>query len=383
MLSDFFLYNLSVNSNGIIVRTNQLLTNGIKSQFLKNGSQVLVRVLSQLPNGKYEGSVAGVRINFSSNKPLLPGSSFTANVLAKNGVIQLVPKQTGSIQPQNQQNPLQNQFQLQNNILQNQNLTSLLNSLGLPADSLSVNLLQQMQQLEMKFDLSLLGKIRNLALRIKGKEKLASQLLMILAEKGLEADKESLEKLLNELFGDFEKEENQSNHQNAQKNLMSQQEKNNQKDKKNDYELLNDFNSKKGKWYFLPFEIINLSQVANQNQSLNQNQNSTQNKTQVLGKGVIKLLYNSDNTNLLMTNLFCACNNKNYLFNLFFESNKCTSIAVNISPSDESEIEKLLGSLKQSFSAKNVNLNVFWADKEKLEGSACGFESIFSVEGEA
>ncbi len=381
MLSDFFLYNLSVNANGIIVRTNQLLTNGIKSQFLKNGSQVLVRVLSQLPNGKYEGSVAGVRINFSSNKPLLPGSSFTANVLAKNGVIQLVPKQTGSIQPQNQQNPLQNQFQLQNNILQNQNLTSLLNSLGLPADSLSVNLLQQMQQLEMKFDLSLLGKIRNLALRIKGKEKLASQLLMILAEKGLEADKESLEKLLNELFGDFEEEKN---HQNAQKNMMSQQKNNNQKvekDEKNDYELLNDFNSKKGKWYFLPFEIINLSQAANQNQSLNQT--STQNKTQVLGKGVIKLLYNSDNTNLLMTNLSCACNNKNYLFNLFFESNKCTSLAVNISPSDESEIEKLLGSLKQSFAAKNINLDVFWADKEKLEGSACGFESIFSVEGEA
>lgn len=371
MLSDFFLYNLSVNANGIIVRTNQLLTNGIKSQFLKNGSQVLVRVLSQLPNGKYEGSVAGVRINFSSNKPLLPGSSFTANVLAKNGVIQLVPKQTGSIQPQNQQNPLQNQFQLQNNILQNQNLTSLLNSLGLPADSLSVNLLQQMQQLEMKFDLSLLGKIRNLALRIKGKEKLASQLLMILAEKGLEADKESLEKLLNELFGDYEKEENQSDNQNAQKNLISQQEKNNQKDEKNDYELLNDFNTKKGKWYFLPFEIINLSQVANQN----------------LGKGLIKLLYNGDNTKLLMTNLDCTYNNKNYLFNLFFEStqagNKITSLAVNINPLEANEKELIVSKLKEAFLKKNVNLDVFWADKEKLEGSACGFESIFSVEGEA
>lgn len=356
MLSDFFLYNLSVNSNGIIVRTNQLLTNGIKSQFLKNGSQVLVRVLSQLPNGKYEGSVAGVRINFSSNKPLLPGSSFTANVLAKNGVIQLVPKQTGSIQPQNQQNPLQNQFQLQNNILQNENLASLLSSLGLPADSLSVNLLQQMQQLEMKFDLSLLGKIRNLALRIKGKEKLASQLLMILAEKGLEADKESLEKLLNELFGDYEKEEN---HQKTEQ------------EEKNDYELLNDFNSKKGKWYFLPFEIINLSQLANQN----------------LGKGLIKLLYNGDNSKLLMTNLDCTYNNKDYLFNLFFEptqaGNKITSLAVNINPVEANEREIIVSKLKEAFLKKNVKLDVFWADKEKLEGSACGFESIFSVEGEA
>ena len=336
-----------MNANGIIVRTNQLLTNGIKSQFLKNGSQVLVRVLSQLPNGKYEGSVAGVRINFSS---------FTANVLAKNGVIQLVPKQTGSIQPQNQQNPLQNQFQLQNNILQNENLTSLLNSLGLPADSLSVNLLQQMQQLEMKFDLSLLGKIRNLALRIKGKEKLASQLLMILAEKGLEADKESLEKLLNELFGDYEKEEN---HQKTEQ------------DEKNDYELLNDFNSKKGKWYFLPFEIINLSQLANQN----------------LGKGLIKLLYNGDNSKLLMTNLDCTYNNKNYLFNLFFEptqaGNKITSLAVNINPLEANEKELVVSKLKEAFLKKNVKLDVFWADKEKLEGSACGFESIFSVEGEA
>ena len=356
MLSDFFLYNLSVNSNGIIVRTNQLLTNGIKSQFLKNGSQVLVRVLSQLPNGKYEGSVAGVRINFSSNKPLLPGTSFTANVIAKNGVIQLVPKQTGSIQPQNQQNPLQNQFQLQNNILQNENLASLLSSLGLPADSLSVNLLQQMQQLEMKFDLSLLGKIRNLALRIKGKEKLASQLLMILAEKGLEADKESLEKLLKELFGDFENEEN---HQKAEQ------------DEKNDYELLNDFNSKKGKWYFLPFEIINLSQIAEQK----------------LGKGLIKLLYNGDNSKLLMTNLDCTYNNKNYLFNLFFDpnqaGNKITSLAVNINPVEANEREIIISKLKEAFLKKNVKLDVFWADKEKLEGSACGFESIFSVEGEA
>ena len=189
-----------MNSQGLVVHSNQSLSNGIKSQFFKNGSQVLVRVLSQLPNGKYQGSVAGVRINFSSNKPLLPGTSFTANVVVKNGIIQLVPNQTEA------ENIQQNQ--LQNNVLlQNQNLLPLLNSLGLLADSLSVNLLQQMQQLEMKFDLSLMGKIRNLALRIKGKEKLASQLLMILAEKGLEADKESLEKLLAELFGAFEKED--------------------------------------------------------------------------------------------------------------------------------------------------------------------------------
>ena len=347
MLSDFFLYNLSVNANGVIVHTNQLLTNGIKSQFLKNGSQVLVRVLNELPNGKYEGSVAGIRINFSSNKPLVPGSSFTASVVAKNGIIQLVPNQSESETVQQNQN---------NILLQNQNLTALLNSLGLPADSLSANLLQQMQQLEMKFDLSFMNKIRNLAVKFKGKEKLASQLLMILAEKGIEADKDSLEKLLQEIFGTFGQDDSQ-NEYNEQKQQNHQN---------RDYKLLNEFNSKKGKWYFLPFEILDLSQS----------------KNEVTGVGCIKLLYNSENTNLLMMNLDCAYNQKNYLFNLFFEANKCSSLAVNINPVNQNEIKLITGALKEAFMKKNINLDVFWADREKLEGSACGFENLYSFEGE-
>ena len=89
----------------------------------------------------------------------------------------------------------------------------------------------------------------------------------------------------------------------------------------------------------------------------------------------------------MITNLDCTYNNKNYLFNLFFDSNqpgnKITSLAVNVNPAETKERESIISKLKAAFLKKNINLDVFWADKEKLEGSACGFEALFSVEREA
>jgi len=330
-----------VNTKGVIVQTNQLLSNGIKAQFLKDGSQVLVRVLGKGADGKYQGSVAGVKISFTSNKPLIPGSQFTANVLVKDGIIQLQPKQNPSMPSSGQMLTL----------LQDGNLASLLSSIGLPADALSANLLQQLQQLEMKLDPAFLNKIRKLAIKFKGKEKLASQLLMILAEKGITAEQEELEHLLFQLFGDFEKKEENN---------------------KEDYSLLNTFNSKKGKWYFLPFEILNLD-----NSSLERTLENN-----ILGKGCIKLLYNSDNSRLLMMNLNCSYNQKNFLFNMFFENNKASSLAVNIDSVKEKNQQQILQGLKGLFLKKNKSIDIFWEDKDKIEGSAASCEKLYSFEGQ-
>ena len=51
---------------GISVYTGQLSRLGIPRQTLKEGSQVLVRIISDKGGGKYEGSVAGARVTITS-----------------------------------------------------------------------------------------------------------------------------------------------------------------------------------------------------------------------------------------------------------------------------------------------------------------------------
>ena len=57
----------------------------------REGNFVYIRVLEKRENNKYEVSFAGNRFEVYSEKNLLPGESFRAKIIVKNGIVFLEP----------------------------------------------------------------------------------------------------------------------------------------------------------------------------------------------------------------------------------------------------------------------------------------------------
>lgn len=322
-----------VNGN-VIVHTSQLSRMGIQRQVLKEGSQVLVRIITDKGGGRYEGSVAGARVTINSKQPLAAGQTFTATITAKNGQILLAPNsgEAGNVSG--------SQFEL--TVLQNEQLASFIQNLGLPADELSFHLLQQMKQLGMKMDSGLLSKIYNLSVRFKGKEKRAAELLAILNKKGIDFSEEDLLALLEEL--DSNSDETDNEHQPDSQN----------------YELLNKINSIKNTWQMIPYEIVsNIGPLA---------------------KGTLGFFVD-ETANLKLLNLDCRwlSNNHNYLFSLEYEKGQCTNIKMS---GQEVDVTKLAYILDQRLSSAGKQICIELVEPELIEGTACGQEEFFAFGGE-
>lgn len=323
---------------------------GINRQLLKEGASVLVRVIADRGGGKYQGSVAGVRVQLNSAKTLQPGQSFVATVGVKNGTIVIVPKDTSLTAAGN------GEIALSFNEVSDAQLFSLLESLGLPADNLSSSILKTFKQMGLKMDSALANKIRNLALRFSGKEKSAAEILSLLSQKGLEADEEGIKQLLTLLEG--EGPDLESGKPAADKSQKPEE------------KLLNKINSTEGAWYLLPFELVQLTEQAVSDK-------------QILGKGCIRLLFDSS-TALKLLNLDCNYNNKKYLFSLSYEGKKITNTYFNVSSASGSlSPESEITSLKKHFMAAGINPGkISWAEKEDLEGNASGLESFVTFGGQ-
>ena len=270
------------SSGAVAIQSARLSQIGVNRQILKEGSSVLVRVIADRGGGKYEGSVAGVRVQLSSSKPLRAGQTFTATIGIKNGSVVVTPKDIAGMAGTQGAGEIALQF---NEVSQSQ-LFSLLEALGLPADNLSSSILQSFKQMGLKLDSNLANKIRSLALRFAGKEKSASEILSLLAQKGIEADVEEIKDLLVLLESG-----------NSDKNQTFQND-NKLKDK-----LINRINSAEGAWYLLPFEMVQMSENTEERQ--------------ILGKGCLRLLFDSVNA-LKLLNLDCDYNNQKYLFSLSY-----------------------------------------------------------------
>lgn len=322
-----------MNTGGVIIHTNQVSQTGTGGRnVLREGSQVLVRIISDKGGGKYEGAVAGVRVSLQSSRKLEPGKTFLASISAKDGTIYISPKEN-----------IQVQEKVQINLIQNEQIANMLKQLGLPADEVSLHLFQQLKQMGLKLDVSLLQKLHNVAIKFKGKEKAASEILMILKEKGIEATEEEILQLLFELEGQFSSDNSDEAGEQKQ------------------FELLNKINSKEGKWYLLPFEITQKTDDA------------------VIGNGNLKLLYLHDNLSLM--NVDCNYNGKNHLFSVKFQNKKCISVSFNI-PGLEKQSAILIQSLKTKLLAQSLDgVKVEWVDRDLIEGTACGTEQIISVGG--
>lgn len=310
-------------ANGVIVHSNQLSRIGVNRQTLKNGSSVLVRVIADKGNGQYTGSVAGVRVNLKSNQNLKIGSTFVATIAQKNGTIYVSPKES-FISAEN--------FKL--TALDNNQILSLLQNLGVPLDEISLNLLKQFKQIEMKLDSELLNKLHTLSLRFKGTEKSASEILTILTEKKLTWTEEEIFQLLELLVG------NQScldEKFNSGKNL------------------LNKINKEKGSWFIVPFEVI---EIKNQN---------------IIGKGNIRLLLDKIES-VKLINLECFVFNKRFVFSLSLDKSHLSKIRFNI---DDNSSERFVLLMKNKFPSVDIE----WAEIENLEGSSSNSEEVFSYNG--
>ena len=341
---------LMASTGAVAIQSARLSQLGINRQVLREGTTVLVRVIGDRENGKYEGSVAGVRVQLTSAKPLKPGESFTATVGVKDGQIIVTPKDTGII------GTGAGEIALHFNEVSDAQLFSLLESLGIPADNLSSSILKSFKQMGLKMDSNLANKIRNLALRFAGKEKSAAEILSLLNQKGLEADEEEIKQLLFLLEGEEEKRKSGNKSETKEK-------------------LINRINSTEGAWYLLPFELIEFGKDSA----------GTAAERQLLGKGCIRLLFDSAQ-NLKLLNLDCSYNNQKYLFSLTYEGRKITNTYFNVSgegSDEEQNPDVQILNLKKHFMACCINPGkIDWAEKELLEGNASGLENFVSFGGQ-
>lgn len=312
----------------INVNTANVFRVVIGQNLLKDGASVQVRILSSNGNGKYLASVGGQKCNITAKNDLSAGDVFKAEVRVIDNKIELIPE-------------MKNESIIKAEMVQNQNLSVLLQNLGIIPDNLSIHIYKQFIQMQEKINPELMEKIKNIAIKFGGNEKKASEILMILKDKGINASEEEIQALITFL------ENNHLPEDNSNKNTK--------------FELLNKINSTKGKWYILPFNIVS-------------NELNT-----VLGNGNIKLFFQNQEK-LTQLNIDCKYLDDEFLFNLYFENNLVNLVRMNIQNkkvNPQAEINKI----KSLFEEINQKLMVEWTEKENLEGTGCELENTFSVEG--
>ena len=208
--------------------------------------------------------------------------------------------------------------------------------------------IKQMYQLELKMDSFSLKKFYNLALKFKGKEKSALQLLMILYKKKMEVGEDELLELLSYLDGSFEAESDRGG--------------NGQRGGKETFELLKRNNSIKQGWLFYPFELINYK------------------SRELYGKGCIKIFLNSAEK-IEKLNFNCNYRGKEYYFYINYKNSRMEKVNFYIEneASSVSELEKKISSL---FTKAGKNVEVSWCQKDMFEVSGSDFEELYTFSGE-
>lgn len=307
------------------------------SKVLSQGDSVFVRVTADKGQGKYEAMLSGAKITLNSQMPLQVGSSFPAKVNINNGKLEIIISL-------NKENLLQTAL----TSIPNKEIAGLLSASGLPQNNLSLNLIKQMYQLELKMDSFSLKKFYNLALKFKGKEKSALQLLMILYKKKMEVGEDELLELLSYLDGSFEAESDRGG--------------NGQAGGKEAFELLKRNNSIKQGWLFYPFELINYK------------------SRELYGKGCIKIFLNSAEK-IEKLNFNCNYRGKEYYFYINYKNSRMEKVNFYIEneASSVSELEKKISSL---FTRAGKNVEVSCCQKDMFEVSGSDFEELYTFSGE-
>jgi hypothetical protein len=151
---------------------------------LKTGDTVFVRVLSAESHNRYIVSFAGQRVSVESKNPLEIGSFFRGQISTVNNKILLTPVQVQTVTDISQ--------------------TSFFQQLGLPANDISLRIVQFFQSFGAKIDTDLSYKVLLFSKKFKGKEKEAAEIALYLHEKGMEINEENVLSFLYMLTGSKE-----------------------------------------------------------------------------------------------------------------------------------------------------------------------------------
>ena len=336
---------LFMNDSMIISNVNKFSQMSEKAEVLKEGSHVLVRVSADKGNNNYEGYVKGVKVTFYSKNPLQVGTSFTGQVSGQNGTVIITPEKIQNLQ--NLQN-IENLYNFQDTNYNNNLLTQFFNNLGLSNNEISMHLLKQFKQLEMKFDMNVLNKIYKKSIKFLGKEKKAGEILSLLEKKGITASDEQIMMLLNYL-------ENLKSDDDRQENESYEELQN----------LINKINKARGSWFLFMIDFV---EIASQKKC---------------GQGNIKILFDDSGFGIKIINLDCEFTGKRYLFNINFEGRSVSKIRMNIEGTEDNQKENIKNEIEYKFNKKNPDIKVLWERKEVLTSLCCDEESIFTVEGDA
>lgn len=155
-----------------------------------------MRILKQTSPNTYIASFAGGRFSLTSDIPLKAGSKFAAKIFVSGSRLNLVmtggAEKNAGVAAENSKagGPVQLVSTLTPEI------SELLLSLGIPADTVSKTLMQTLVSLGVKFNLEKLNKARAVAGRFPGRENVAAEAALVLLDKGIEPSFESVQKML-------------------------------------------------------------------------------------------------------------------------------------------------------------------------------------------
>lgn len=308
-----------------MISTSQIKENSASQissgKTLENGSLTRVRIIKDNGNGSYEGSVAGIKISLNSKQKLAEGSTFVAKAVFTDGKLTLVVD--NSVSELSAENA---------KLLNTPQVLQLLESLNLPAEQVSLTLLQEMKQLEMKLDPQVLNKLLNMSIKVKGKEKKAAELLVLLSKKGV-LDLTDANEVLT-LLEVLERDEHSGE----------------------DMELLSKINKRAGDWLIFPFNI------------------QTVDDEEVVAKGNIKVLLSNDGV-LKLLKLDCNYGEHEYYFCGRYENRRLKEVFYN----DNYNPPEIIEELKKRFFGKDIFCKVEWKDKSDLEGFASALEELYMV----
>lgn len=374
--------------NLIHINNNYQINHVTPQKVLQNGSQVLVRILGDLGNNRYESSIAGVRTNIFSEKPLQKGTIFKANVVKQNGVITVVPQKESSVKnPVTITKILQaNQNSTMTEMVQSQSLADFIKSMGMIPDNISNTILLQMKNLGLKFNSILMNKIHDIAMKYPGKEKLAIELIMNFLQKGMEFDADAIAEVLMSLDDDFEKDSDDNNSSLEDKVNVIKQNQNefsinhikeffssllqNEEKPVGLITIANNLGTKKdingyGSWIIFPFEI--------------------REKEVKVSSGIFRILLSNEKKIIR----FCIehkVDENTQFFVLNFENNHCKLVYVNTAKYDKyTEMEnqnRVVKKLREKFKNNGFDIEVKWETSEKLQGNCYGMEEFFQIDGE-
>ncbi|MFA6857491.1 MAG: hypothetical protein WCR31_09800 [Treponema sp.] len=372
---------------------------GSPLQVLREGSSVFVRVISQTGPQTYVASFSGTRFAVSSPVVLKSGATFMATVSFRDGKIVLIPQHgRGIIYTET---PLvQNLSPLTgtDGLLTDQRLAAYFVSIGLIPDAMSLVLFNEMKELGMKFDPSVLNKVRHSAEKFTEREKEAAEAGLVLEQKGLPSGENEIKAVLGEkndgdVYGNGNRNKPQNNGHSGDTAAGTDKIEQECKDITDEVHrfftgifkgtiptgmvsegFLTVFNHKGfsrgkidgGSWIQIPFDIL-LDGGTRQ------------------GKGILRCFLQKNHQKSEKFVIKVNFDVKLYFFVLYYVNERCRKIQFCIVPhtsvAEREEQKECLYALLHKYFSHEDDIEVEWADHKALSGFCAENESVSVVRG--